>query len=232
MKSLRIVFAACASLAALSAVRADGFGRQWIENYYQHPAPDALVQAVYSLNNDGYFETPAQQEAAFGFFSTVFKQNPDEVDRWLRQTSQFLPQHARRILAVAAWMSGNPAGAQQVRELTWTVDPGVRAEVYRLLATGPIPVSRTPVVSPASMNLRWGAFLASGDERHIISVLEALGSNQPGLATSARYALAQDAATHPRVLEICREQLDRQPQAIRAEIQAVVDDATAQKPRA
>jgi hypothetical protein len=79
----------------------------------------------------------------------------------------------------------------------------------------PASVNQTPVVSAAAMNLRWGAFLASGDERHIVSVLEALGSNEPGLATSARYALAQDAASHPRVLEICREQLDRQPQAIR-----------------
>jgi hypothetical protein len=108
----------------------------------------------------------------------------------------------------------------------------VRAEVDRLLAAGTLSVNQTPVDSAASMNLQWGAFLASGDERHIVSVLGALGSNEPGLATSARFALARDAASHPRVLEICREQLDRQPQAIRAELRAVVDDATAQRPKA
>jgi hypothetical protein len=108
----------------------------------------------------------------------------------------------------------------------------VRAQVDRLLAAGATPVNQTAVVSAEAMNLRWGAFLASGEKQHIVSVLEALGSSEPGLATSARYALAQDAASHPRVLEICREELDRQPQAIRAEIRAVVDDATTQKPRA
>jgi len=232
MKVLRFAFAAGASLVAFSALRADNFGRTWMENYYQHPAPDAFVQAVYSLNKDGYFEEAAQRDTAFGFFGTVFEQNPKQVDVWLRSASRFLPQHARRILAIAAWLSGNPAGARQLRELCGTFDYPARAEVYRLLAAGPVSVHQTSVVSAESMNLRWGAFLASGDERHIISVLEALGSNEPGLATSARYALAQDAASHPRVLEICREQLDRQPQAIRAEIQAVMDDATAQKPRA
>jgi hypothetical protein len=231
MKSLRIAFAACASLAAFPVLGADGFGRQWMEDYYQHPAPDALVQAVCSLNYDGYFADPAQEDAAIGFFSTVFQQNPKHVGSWLR-SSRFLALPTRRTLAIAAWVAGDPAGARQVRGLFGTLKYPVRIEVDRLLAAGPGSVFGTPVVSEASMNLRWGAFLASGDERHIVSVLEALGSNEPGLATSARFELAQDAASHPRVLEICREQLDRQPQAIRTELRAVVDDATAQKPRA
>ena len=48
----------------------------------------------------------------------------------------------------------------------------------------------TPVLSPSSMNLQWGAFLASGDERHVIKILEALGDNRPTLGTRALYALA------------------------------------------
>jgi hypothetical protein len=231
MKPHRIAFAACAVLAAFPALGADSFGRQWMEHYYQHPSPEALVQGVCSLNDDGYFEDPAQQDAALGFFSTVFQQNPKLVDHWLRE-SRFLPLPARRTLAIAAWIAGDPAGARQVRELFGTFKYPVRAEVDRLLAAGPVSAAQTPVISTASMNMRWGAFLASGDERHIVSVLEALGSNEAGLATSARFALAQDAASHPRVLEICREQLDRQPQPIRAELRAVVDDAAVQKPRA
>jgi hypothetical protein len=138
----------------------------------------------------------------------------------------------RRTLAIAAWVAGDPIGARQVRELFGTFKYPVRAEVDRLLAIGPGSVYQTRVVSAGSMNLRWGAFLASGDERNVVSILEALGSNEPGLATSARFALAQEAASHPRVLEICTEQLGRQPQAVRAELRAVVDDATAQKPKA
>ncbi len=231
MKSFRFAFAACLSLAAFPVLRGADFGRQWMEDYYQHPAPDAFVQAVCSLSSDGYFEEPAGQYAAFGFFSTVFEQNPKQVAGWIH-SARFLPLPTRRTLAIAAWLAGDPTGARQVRELFGTFNYPVRAEVDRLLASAPAPVGQTPVVSAAAMNLRWGAFLASGDERHIVSVLEALGSNEPGLATSARYALAQDAASHPRVLEICREQLDRQPQAVQVELRAVVDDATAQKPRA
>jgi hypothetical protein len=231
MKSLRIAVAACMSLAAFPVLAMDGFGSQWMENYYQHPAPDAFVQAVYSLNTDGFFADPAQKDTATGFFSTVFEQNPKLVDGWLK-ASRFLPPTARRTLAIAAWTAGNPVGARRVRESFGTFNYPVRAEVDRLLASRPLSADQIQVVSAESMNLRWGAFLASGDERHIVSVLNALGSDEPGLATSARFALAQDAASHPRVLEICREQLDRQPQAVRSEIQSLVDDAAAQKPKA
>jgi len=231
MKSLRIAIGASVLLAAFPVLGADGFGRQWMENYYQHAAPDSLVQAVGSLNYDGFFADPAQQDVAIGFFGTVFQQNPKQVDGWLR-SARFLPMSTRRTLAIAAWVAGDPLGARQVRELFGTFKYPVRAEVDRLLAIGPGSVYQTRVVSAGSMNLRWGAFLASGDERNVVSILEALGSNEPGLATSARFALAQEAASHPRVLEICTEQLGRQPQAVRAELRAVVDDATAQKPKA
>lgn len=231
MKPLRIAFGASLLLAAFPVLGAEGFGHQWMENYYQHPAPDALVEAVGSLNYDGYFEAAAQQDAAIGFFSTVFRQNPKHVDSWLR-SARFLPLSTRRTLAIAAWLAGDPVGERRVREVFDTFNYPVRAEVDRLLTTGPGSVDQTPVVSTASMNLRWGAFLASGDERHVVSILQALGSNEPGLATSARFALAQDAASHPRVLAICQEQLDRQPQPVQAELRAVVDDATSQRPRA
>jgi hypothetical protein len=76
------------------------------------------------------------------------------------------------------------------------------------------------------MNFQWGAFLASGDERCIVNVLTALGSDEPGLATSARFALAQNAAAHPRVLDICRAQLDKQPESVRAELKAALNHAS------
>jgi hypothetical protein len=231
MKSLRIAFGAGVLLAAFPALGADSFGRQWMESYYEHPAPEALVQAVCSLNLEGYFQEPSQQEEAIGFFSTVFQQNPKMVDGWLR-SARFLPTPTRRTLAIAAWLAGDPAGAGQVRELFRTFNYPVRAEVDRLLAMAPGSVAQTPVASTESMNLRWGGFLASGDRQHVVSILEALGSRRPGLATSARYALAQDAVSHPRVLEICREELDRQPKAIREELRAMVDNAASQKPSA
>jgi hypothetical protein len=75
------------------------------------------------------------------------------------------------------------------------------------------------------MNLQWGAFLASGNERHVVAILDAMGADRPGLDIAARQSLAVNAVAHPRVMEICRVQLDRQPESVRAEIRAALKAA-------
>jgi hypothetical protein len=238
MKLLRVLLATGSLLIAYSSLQAvDSVSPtarpawQWVTNYYQNPRPDDLLPALYSLSRSGYFESVGQPATALGFFTTVFAQNPQQVNYWLAQASG-LPEQHRRILAAAAWKSGSATGARLLREMAAGENDPLRNEVHQLLINGSEPLGNTPVLSASSMNLQWGAFLASGDDRHIVSVLTALGSGQPGLASSARFALAQNAVAHPRVLEICRAQLDKQPESVRSELKAALNAATANRPGA
>lgn len=219
-------------LATLSSLRSESISatsqdsQQWLTHYYENPRPDDLLSSVHQLSREGYFEAPNQPATAIGFFSVVFAQNPHRITSWLARTSD-LPVAHRRILAAAAWKAGHPAGARQLRELSAGVPSALAAEIEGLLAAGSVPVAQTPVLSQSSMDLQWGAFLASGDERNIVNVLAGLGSDERGLSTSARFSLAQNAAAHPRVLEIVSAQLDRQPEAIRSEIRAALREMSA-----
>ena len=228
MKLIRILLAAGASLAAFSTLRAtDASERswQWVSHYYENPRPADLMPNVYELSRSGYFETVGQPAVSIGFFSAIFAENPQNVNYWLNE-SRNLPDSHRRILVAAAWKAGHPTGARMLREMSAGDDAALRAEIRGLLAAGTAPIENTPVLSTASMNLQWGAFLATGNEQNIVNVLAALGSNQAGLASSARFTLAQNAAAHPRVLEICREQLSRQPAGVRAELRAAINEAS------
>jgi hypothetical protein len=229
MKSLRFLLAVSVSLAAFSALRAsDNFGRQWMEHYYEQPRPDEFVRAVYSLSRAGYFDGDTAPDTAIGFFAVVFKQNPQRVERWLRTSAPLLTDRPQRILAMAAWLAGSPYGAERVRALSAYNDREERAAMLQMIARGSPPAIKDwPVTSEGAMNLQWGAFLASGNERYVTNVLAALGSNEPGLASSARFALAQRAVEYPWVLEICREQMDRQPAAVRPALEAALNQATA-----
>ena len=73
-------------------------------------------------------------------------------------------------------------------------DTAARADIERLANTPSQPVADTSVASPSSMRLQWGAFLASGDERHIVRILDACGWNKKEAA---------------RILEISRGTLYR-----------------------
>lgn len=237
MKLVRIILAmspvlvAASQVSAREPVQSSRPAWQWVAGYYQNPQPDDLLPAIHRLSSSGYFESLGQPAVAIGFFATVFAQNPERVNSWLSQAKD-LPEPHRRILAVAAWKSGSAAGARLLRELSARAEPALREQVRQLVLTGSEPIGSTPVLSSSSMNLQWGAFLASGDERYVVNVLTALGSEQPALSSSARFALARNAVAHPRVLEICRAQLDKQPEAIRSELRAALNAAASGRPGA
>lgn len=189
-------------------------GAAWFDSYYQNPRPQDFLMAVHSLSASGRLDDAAQVPTAIGFFATVFASHPQKVDTWLARTRD-LPEAHRRILAAAAWKAGHTAGARLLREMTPAGDETLRREIAALTRGLPATVADTPVRSASSLNLQWGAYLASGQEQHILAIVEALGSQEPGLSKSAVITLARNAAAHPQVLAICQAEMARRPGAIR-----------------
>jgi hypothetical protein len=218
----RIVVASCLLVTTIS-LRAELSARAWLETYYLNPAPALVPQAVTELSRDGYFDRRENVVVAIGFLAALIERHPGRVDAWLQELAM-LPLAHRRLVASALWQAGHPSAEQALRQLGQTSP--LREEVEKLAAIQGRTVTDTPVRSPSSMRLRWGAFLATGDERHVIAILEAFGLNEPGLNSAARMSLAQHAAAHPRIMEICRAQLDRQPEEIRSELRAALHQAS------
>lgn len=228
MKTLKAALIAGLALASVLAAKAEVSAQAWLETYYQNPQPNRLPAAVAELSSSGYFEQKGHIPLAIGFLSTVFAQNPNRVDEWLFAMDD-LPVSTQRLVACALWQSGNPKGADLLANLA--EDSSIRRKVLNLAASRSLAVENTPVLSTQSMNLQWGAFLASGSEKPVVAILEAMGE-RPSLDADARVAIAQNAAAHPRVMEICRAQLDRQPESVRAEVRAALNQAAASKPGA
>lgn len=222
MKTLKFALVAALLLASSLAARAEVSAQAWLESYYLNPQPEQLGQAVRSLSRQGYFEKPGHTAIAIGFLSTVFAQNPQRVDGWLVEFNGLPPNH-HRLIASALWQAGHPMGAQLMRTLS--EHSSVAAEVHQLAAKPSVPVADTPVLSPSSMNLQWGAFLATGNERHVVAILDGIGADRPALSKAARYALAQNAVAHSRVMEICRSQLSKQPNEVQSILRAALNDA-------
>jgi len=188
-------------------------GPAWFDGYYQNPRPQDFLMAVHSLSASGRLDDASQVSTAIGFFATVFESHPQKVETWLART-RGLPEAHRRILAAAAWKAGHTSGARLLREMS-SNDDALNAEIVALTRQAPSAIADTPVLSASSLNLQWGAYLASGDARHIVAIVSALGSQQPGLGQSAVRTLARNAVSHPEVLAICRAEMERQPAAVR-----------------
>lgn len=233
MNTLKSLLAAGSLLAAISPVfasvevPAQSRAEKWLTRYYENPRPDDLLVSVHQLSAQGFFERAGNTAMAIGFFAEVFTQHPHRVSQWLGQTAA-LPEAHRRILAAAAWQAGHPRGLALMREFNGNDEAASRVQVNELLRRGPAPVAETPVVSESSLRLQWGAFLATGRDQHVVAMLQALGQNERDLTLAVRYAIAENAAGHRRVLEICRAQLDKQPESVRSELRAALRDAAIQ----
>lgn len=206
---------------ATSVLASSSSAEQWLNNYYQQPAPERFTSAILELSKSGYFEEAGHVPLAIGFVATVFAQNPDKVQSWLG-VSHVLPAAHQRILVSALWYSGNPKGAEYLRAYSRDCEPALRASINELLNSAPS-IPNAQVQSVASMNLQWGAFLATGDTAPVRSILAALGSSN--LDQDVKWSLAQNAAQHERVLSICRDELSRQPNAVQETLRAVINDA-------
>jgi len=232
MRIVPITIAACFALAALPALRAEtGAGKSWMDHYSESPRQTDFVTGVLALNRDGYFASENQRFVAIGFLAQVFKQNPGEVNEWLQTAVPLLPNQGQRALLASAWLARNPASYKYLHDVhTWS-SGDQRDAAEEMMGQESVPaVADIPVTSVHAMDLQWGAFLASGDGRYIENVFAAFGSNRPGLATEARYTLVQYAAGNPKVLQICRDVLARQPDAVRAQFQAALNEAAVSKP--
>ena len=219
-----------ASPAQAGSARAATAGdwSQWLAHYYETPEADQVVPAVFALSRSGYFEQAGQRATAIGFLSAVFAQNPDKVADWMAAFRD-LPVAHQRLVAAALWYSHLPGSDRQLQSLARGSSPEVRNSIEQLIAQGAAPVRETPVLSEASLNLHWGAFLASGEPQHIVSVLTALGSSEPGLSSAARFALAEKAAAHAKVYEICQAQLATQPANVREQLSAALAEVKIQR---
>ncbi len=221
MKTLRFLVVAALALATVT-LHAGVSAQAWLETYYLNPQPAEVPRAIQRLSAEGYFDQPANVPIAIGFLSTIFAQNPKDVDGWLPQLNK-LPLKHQRLLAASLWQAGHPLGAELIPLLGQFARNRKQLES---LASMPSPqILDTPVLSTSSMNLQWGAFLADGDERHLLAIFDAIGLDRPGVDAAARAALAQHAVDHPRVLEICRAQLDRQPEEVRGVLRAALNAA-------
>jgi hypothetical protein len=227
MKTLKSLLVVSLAFTSTLATRAESSAQVWLETYYVNPRPAELTANMRSLSREGFFEKPGNTALSIGFLATVFAENTSRVDRWLIELNT-LPAAHRRLVVAALWQAGHPLGAERLREVDQR--SSIRDEVLRLADTPAQLVADTPVRSPSSMNLQWGAFLASGDERHIVRVLDAIGTGERALDHAARMSLARSAANHPRVLEICQSQLARQPAEVQSVLRAALHDAEA-KPR-
>jgi hypothetical protein len=227
-----IAFSQATSGAGFAAP--DDFDR-FVTHYYQHPEPDRVVPSLHYLARD--LGVPSDESSAraglFAFYAAILKQDSSPNLASVPGLAD-LQDESPEFLWQVLWFAGTPASRALLESVA---PPRTSARWERWDQQRQVP-SRDPLALPpqdtGALEIFWGSFFATGDPRYVervISVLALAGVEHDAgkirIGASAEASLLTNARQHPKVLEICKAQLPKQPRAVRKMLAAIVARATA-----
>lgn len=203
----------------------------WVNAYHVQPEPRRFSEALRIMSEEGLLGMPAAQPLIAGFMSGVFVDNPDQVAVWLRQAGR-LPADHRSLVLLGLWHTGQAEAAAIVKAAI-AGDPAIEANLGFLSSRVAQHVTALPLEQGHwVLNTLWGYYLATGDERAVIRVIQVLPwvehMDRPGhmsIGRAAYWSLAVNAARQPDVLRICEAQLATQPEKAGRLLRKVITQA-------
>jgi len=205
---------------------------EWMMRYYEHPQPDTTVSAIEFMSKEGTLSKTAAQPPIAAFLAQVFAQNPEKVQRWQTQLAVG-GEDQSRIVALAFWMSGNES---LLKAMAGGTSASVAGYAKKLLANRPPDLLKDEVTTAGFLDMLWGSFFATGDEKYVVRIISALplakteGDVQKKLiGGAARWSLTANAISQPRVMEICEAELKRLPDDQKPGLQEVIKTAREKK---
>ena len=165
------------------------------------------------------------------FLTKVFVRNPERIASWLESLKD-LGEAQQRSIWIAAWSSGVQGVDALLRARAVATSQRAMQFVGALLRQRMHFIEDVPLASAIVLDMQWAAFFATGDERFIVRVVEALGlvaspEGSPAFAvgTSALWSLRSNAKRHPKVLEVCREVLPEvKSDGMRMMLESIISD--------
>lgn len=234
-------FLAMSAAAPLShAAPGGGFGSaddfdRFVTHYYQHPEPERVVPSLHYLARE--LGVPADESTAraglFAFYAAIVRQDSSPSLASVPGLAD-LQDDSPEFLWQVLWFAGTPASRVLLES---SAPPTASPRWERWDRQRQLP-SRDPLAIPprdiGAIEIFWGSFFATGDPRYVervIGVLAPAGVEHDAgkirIGASAEASLVTNARQHPRVFEICKAELPKQPKAVRKRLEAIVARATA-----
>lgn len=150
----------------------------FLERYYQEPAPARIPEFLSALQELGLAEKPNARPPLTGFLGEIIRANPGQVADW----SRLIPAEAKALQTL--WDDAvKMAGLGGVRSVT--------------------------AHSPATNDMNWGAFFATGNAEFVQWIIreashldEREDRNLFLTGSTACWSLASNARAHPRVRQV------------------------------
>lgn len=204
---------------------------QWMTYYYLSPQPALVPKAIFFIERQGLLDCQNAKASFVAFFSQIFAQNPTKLPAWIEELKALKQPH-KNLVWSALWMANTAEAKGQMIIVAKQLMPNDQASIVKYTHKA-VPIETMEISSPAILDMLWGHFFATGDERYVKRIMTVLQRSAPTehngesaiISGVAQWSLTCNARQHKRVLQICTRERDSQP-ALKTALSDVIDKAT------
>ncbi len=180
---------------------------QWNTYYYLHPQPELMPQAILFAEKKGILNNSGAQLPMIAMMSQIFSHNPQSVPNLVRKMGDLTMEH-KTLVWKALWQANTEESRKEANDLSLLFPAGHRPPLLTSATPKPQAIE-TMELSPGVLDMLWGSFLVTGEERFVQRIISALpGKHQKDMnklviAGAASWSLTSNASQHKEVMRIC-----------------------------
>ncbi|MFC1744604.1 hypothetical protein ACFL35_11490 [Candidatus Riflebacteria bacterium] len=185
---------------------------QWMEFYYREKKIGLVGEMISKFIQGGYTNKPQVFAPGVGFFSSIFKQNPNKVLSWLKDGEKWALAD-KKLFFHALWQADIAPGKTFFQKLLKSKSKENLELAKEFTTKKPELLEKMEIKTPADMDMCWGAFFATGNPQFINKLIKLLdrynskNSRDRSMVGAAEWSLRANAMDHPEVTNICRQQV-------------------------
>ncbi|MFN3743873.1 MAG: hypothetical protein ACK4TL_04125 [Hyphomicrobiaceae bacterium] len=204
---------------------------KWINSYREKPEPNAVPQAVKAMSGLGLFKELEQAGVYQGFIAGVIAANPELAEKLISEMFPLPPEDHVVIVRAIAY-SGLRGWKELLQKFVERMPTRKVLIEHHLYGKGATFETLDLKASPAHIDIMWGHYFGSGNFKGIERIISVLPWAQDRndvekltLGSMAKWTLATNLQTDPRLLAFAKSHLDTVPKDVRKELREVITAA-------
>ncbi len=201
----------------------------WMRFYYKNPHPEFTRLAVENLGKKESFLDDYSAEPFIFFLSFIFQAHPDKVEEWISPYISNLPKREKEMLITSLWLSDTQNAKDYLLDLAATTQE-VRKYINSLTSRYLPNLESILIDRPGVLDVLWAAFMATGEEKYLIRIISTLtyidtqnDELKQLIGNSALWSLKSNIKAHPKIKNVCRQQLARASSKVIPILQDIID---------
>ncbi|MDX2321634.1 MAG: hypothetical protein QNK26_13690 [Moritella sp.] len=202
------------ALSDVSAIDNNEAYNYFIENYYRTKDVSLVSSSMAYIDHDEAATVASMLGPTSGFYSEVFRANPDRLLGWIQEIDSLLPS-AKQLFIGALWLSNSPEAKKYVEKIRTSIASNWEPITQDMIEGEPLDLATYYPQHPTDNDMLLGAFFATGKPKYLTNIIAASTNynNREDFmvfmtAATAKWALASIAQEHNIVYTTLEAHLD------------------------